>query len=76
MRKADAALRERILRVTRETGPRIRNVLAGLNYGGKADFDAVFQAMRAAGELKKYGKKRDAKWGVPGWVNPPRRRFQ
>lgn len=60
--------------MTRETGPRKKTVLAGLNQLGE-DFDAVFAAMRAAGEIRKYGKKRDATWGVPGWVRPPRKRF-
>lgn len=68
-------LRARILRVTTETGPRPLNVLRGINRHGE-DFEAVIAAMRSAGELKRYGKKRGSKWGAPGWVRSPRRRFQ
>lgn len=71
-------LRARILRVTTETGPRSMNVLRGLvrTPVQAAQFDKIIKAMRAAGELKKYGKRKDAKWGAPGWKRPPRRRFE
>lgn len=68
-------LRARILRMTTETGPRSMNVLRGINHHAE-DFDGVVKAMREAGELVKYGKKRDAKWGAPGWVKPKRRKFE
>ena len=61
--------------MTRETGPRPKTVLTGLNYHGE-DFDSVFRSMRAEGSIVKYGKRKDAKWGAPGWVRPQRRRFQ
>lgn len=62
-------LRARILRITSETGPRSMNVLRGL--ARTADqvwrFDSIIKRMRAAGELVKYGSKRGATWGAPGW---------
>lgn len=69
--------RARISRITADTGPRSMNVLRGVaRMSGEAEqLPEIVRAMRAAGELVKYGKKRDAKWGAPGWVAPKRKRF-
>lgn len=69
--------RARIVRITSETGPRSMNVLRGVaRMSGEAEqLPKIVRDMRAAGELVKYGKKRDSKWGAPGWKRPPHKRF-
>ena len=59
-------LRARILKVVQADfgGPRSRAVLSGLARPGQ-DFEKVFTAMRAAGELIKYRSRKGALYGLP-----------
>lgn len=59
-------LHARIMKVVTESGPRPRAVLLGLCRDDKqrGQFDAVFAAMLDAGELRKFGARKDASYGV------------
>ena len=60
-------LRQRILRVVEETGPRPKAVLRGLAMSGaqRINADRIIRRMLDAGALVMLGKKRGARYGVP-----------
>ncbi len=60
-------LRARIVAVTRETGPRSKNVLRGLARDEKqrVQFDAIFRLLLDDKELVMHGDKRGATYGPP-----------
>lgn len=66
-------LRARILKVVSPEygGPRAKSVLAGLAHPGQ-NFDRVFKAMRDAGEIVRYRKRKGALYGLPKTHAGPR----
>lgn len=62
-------LLRRVVRVTAQAGPVSRNGLHGYRPKGMTavQLDALLDYWLAFGILRQYGRRREAKYGAPGW---------